>query len=300
MNKSIVKKVSIFALVSVLLLTMVVGCDSTDGGNGEGSGGSEESKGTVEIGYVDWAEGVAMTNLAKVVLEDKMDYDVEITMADAGPIFTSVSSGSYDAFLDAWYPITHGDYKEKYEDDLTDLGYNYEGARIGLVVPDYVDVDSIEELKEKADEFDGEIIGIDSGAGIMDGAERAIEAYDLDLELISGSEATMLAALQKAIDNEDWIVVTGWTPHWKFSEWDLKFLDDSQESFGDQENLHSIGKKDIKEDMPEVAEFLENFQLNDEELNDLMGAFQDSDDDELEIARKWMEENEDLVESWIP
>ena len=43
--------------------------------------------------------------------------------------------------------VTHKDYMEKYKEDLEDLGYNYENARIGLVVPAYMNIKSIEELK---------------------------------------------------------------------------------------------------------------------------------------------------------
>ncbi|MCR1898546.1 glycine betaine ABC transporter substrate-binding protein [Irregularibacter muris] len=288
--KKCTAKLTIILFVSMLLLIAITGCTT----------GGEKSKGTVKLGYVNWAEGVAMTNLAQAVLEDKMDYEVDITMADAAPIFTSVAKGNYDAFLDAWLPITHESYMERYGDDLIDLGYNYEGARIGLVVPSYVDIDSIEELNEVKDKFDGQIVGIDSGAGIMTASERALQDYDLDYELMTGSGPTMTAALKKAIDNEDWVVVTGWTPHWKFARWDLKFLDDPKNAYGEEENIHTVARKDIKEDMPEVAAFLENFKMDDQQLGDLMGAISDSDGEAIDAAREWMNENEELVNSWIP
>lgn len=288
--KKCTAKLTIILFVSMLLLIAITGCTT----------GGEKSKGTVKLGYVNWAEGVAMTNLAQAVLEDKMDYEVDITMADAAPIFTSVAKGNYDAFLDAWLPITHESYMERYGDDLIDLGYNYEGARIGLVVPSYVDIDSIEELNEAKDKFDGQIVGIDSGAGIMTASERALQDYDLDYELMTGSGPTMTAALKKAIDNEDWVVVTGWTPHWKFARWDLKFLDDPKNAYGEEENIHTVARKDIKEDMPEVAAFLENFKMDDQQLGDLMGAISDSDGEAIDAAREWMNENEELVNSWIP
>jgi len=69
-------------------------------------------------------------------------------MADAGPIFSGVSDGSIDFFLDAWLPVTHESYEETYGEDYEDLGFNFEGARIGLVVPTYVDIDSIAELND--------------------------------------------------------------------------------------------------------------------------------------------------------
>lgn len=287
------KKVIALSIAMMLVLAMVAGCSGEAGDNGE-------SKGEVKLAYVNWAEGVAMTHLAQAILEDKMEYEVELTMADAGPIFTSLANGTYDAFLDGWLPITHEDYMKEYGDDLLDLGYNYENARIGLVVPAYVDIESIEELNDNKDKFDGKIVGIDAGAGIMSGAERAIEDYALDFDLMAGSGPTMTAALKKAIDNEEAVVVTGWKPHWKFARWDLKFLEDPEGSFGDVENIHTIARKDLKEDMPEVAAFLENFKMNDQELGSLMGDITESEEEPLDVAKKWMEENEELVNSWLP
>eukprot|EP00831_Metopus_contortus_P059848 TRINITY_DN51815_c0_g1_i2.p2 TRINITY_DN51815_c0_g1~~TRINITY_DN51815_c0_g1_i2.p2 ORF type:complete len:134 (+),score=41.03 TRINITY_DN51815_c0_g1_i2:67-468(+) len=40
--------------------------------------GNSNSKETVKLGYVNWAEGIAMTNLSAVILEDKMGYQVDM------------------------------------------------------------------------------------------------------------------------------------------------------------------------------------------------------------------------------
>ena len=107
-----------------------------------------------------------MTNLAKVILEDQ-GYRVTLKNADIAPIFTSVASGKADVFMDAWLPVTHADYMEQYGDRLETLGTVYEHAKLGLVVPEYVTIRSIEDLNAHKDQFKGEIIGIDAGAGLM-------------------------------------------------------------------------------------------------------------------------------------
>lgn len=285
------KKIISILCITVLATLALVGCSS-------GKSPTEEKE-KIKIGYVNWAEGVAMTNLAKVALEDKMGYEVELTLGEPGMIFTSLSDGNVDAFLDTWLPLTHDDYIKKYEGKIEDLGYNYENARIGLVVPEYSDINSIEDLNEFKDDLDGEIIGIDAGAGIMRAATESIKDYGLDYKLIEGSGPAMTTMLKEAIDKEKDIVVTGWKPHWKFARWDLKFLDDPKNSFGESENIHTFTRAGFKEDMPEVAEFFENFILDDDQLGSLMGKLEEIEDGE-EAAREWMKENEDLVNSWIP
>ena len=125
-------------LLSLTFVFAIAACDTTDD-NGE------EQK-TVSIDYVNWAEGVAMTYFAAAILEDYMDYEVELTMADPGIVFSAIAQGDADFFLDAWLPVTHQSFMETYGDDIEDLGLNFDGARIGLVVPAYVDIDSIEDL----------------------------------------------------------------------------------------------------------------------------------------------------------
>ena len=284
------KKIAILLLVTVMVVGAFTGCAK--------DGGESNSKGTVKLGVVNWAEGIAMTNLVTAVLEDHMNYEVDITVADVAPIFTSVASGNTDAFLDVWLPVTHESYMEEYGDNLVDLGINNGNARIGLVVPEYVEVDSIEELNDNAEIFDKKIIGIDAGAGIMSSTEKAIDEYDLDFELITSSEAAMTASLSKAIDEKTPVVVTGWTPHWKFADFDLKFLEDSKGVYGKTEEIHTIARIGLEEDMPEVYSFLEKFSLTDEQLSELMGAIAEGSN-ELESAKAWMNENEEVVTQWL-
>lgn len=287
-----IKKILITATLILSLTTALVGCQSS------ASSKSEET--TIKMVYVNWAEGIAMTNLAKAILEDKMDYTVELTMADVAPIFTSLASGDQDVFMDAWLPVTHESYMKEYGDELETLGTNFEGARIGLVVPEYMNIQSIEELNDLALDLEGQIIGIDSGAGIMSTAETAIEEYELSLSLLPGSGPAMTASLETAISKELPIVVTGWEPHWKFARWDLKFLEDPKGVFGESETIYTIARNNFSEDMPQVAKFFDNFEMSSQELGDLMGAIADSSEDPDVVAKEWMDAHPELISSWIP
>jgi glycine betaine/proline transport system substrate-binding protein len=280
-------------------IALIAGCA---GGEGEQAGetGEPAVDKTADLVYVNWAEGVAYTHLAKVILEEQMNYDVTITAADVAPAYAAVAQGDKDAFMETWLPVLHKDYIEKYKDQVVDLGHVYEGTQSGLVVPSYVTIDTISALNDQKDKFDGKITGIDAGAGIMKTTEeQVIPKYDLELELVASSGPAMTAALQKAVNAEDWIVVTGWKPHWMFGRWDLKFLKQDKETVWEKGNIHIMGRKNLEQDKPELAQFLRNFFFTDAQLADLMIKVKEMEDPEA-AARTWMNENMDVVQSFIP
>ncbi|AKJ65383.1 glycine betaine ABC transporter substrate-binding protein [Kiritimatiella glycovorans] len=260
---------------------------------------SGPAKKEVNIGYVNWAEGVAVAHLVKSILEDDMNYKVNLTMADVAPMFTAVASGSQDVFVETWLPVTHKSYMKKYGDDIQKVGCWYDSARIGLVVPQYVKCDSIAEMNQYKAQFDGEIIGIDPGAGIMKTTEKAIPAYDLDYKLVSSSGPAMTASLKRAVDKKEWIAVTGWAPHWKFARWDLKFLDDPEKVYGDVETVQAVARLGIEKDLPEVYALFKAMKFNDQQIGTLMNKLRNNKENKLEAARQWKEEHMDLVNSWI-
>ncbi|MFP4179070.1 MAG: glycine betaine ABC transporter substrate-binding protein [Spirochaetaceae bacterium] len=287
----------LFILATILMVATTFAF--AEGQQEAGEAGEEAEDKTADLVYVNWEEGVAYTHLAKVVLEDQMGYEVDITAADVGPAYTSVAEGDQDAFMETWLPVLHKDYVEEYRDQITDLGHVFEDTLSGLVVPDYMEIETISEINDIADEIDGKITGIDAGAGVMKTTEEVIESYDLDVELMSSSGPAMMAALEEAIEKEEPIVVTGWTPHSMFGRWDLRFLEQDQEKVWDKGNIHIMGRKDIESDKPELAKFLSNFFFTEEQLGDLIVTVNEADDEE-EGARQWMNDNMDIVESWLP
>jgi glycine betaine/proline transport system substrate-binding protein len=67
-----------------------------------------------------------------------------------------------------------------------------------------------------------------------------IPEYGLeDWEVVEGSSAAMTAALKKAYDKEEPIIVTGWSPHWKFAS-DLKYLEDPKGIYGGAEDVNTV------------------------------------------------------------
>lgn len=259
---------------------------------------AEEEKGTVNLAYVEWSSEVASTNVIAAVLE-QAGYEVDLTSLSAAAMFQALSTGDADAIVAAWLPTTHADYMERVGDSIEDLGANLDGTKLGLVVPEYTDVDSIADLNDNADSFNGEIIGIDPGAGLMALSEEVVDTYDLELDLRSGSGATMTAALSSAINNEEDIVVTGWTPHWMFARFDLKYLEDPENVYGGAEQIHTVVRQGLEDDMPEAYAILDAFEWTPEQMGEVMFMNQEEDSDPYENAKQWVEDNQDVVEQWL-
>jgi glycine betaine/proline transport system substrate-binding protein len=271
------------------LLAGLVGCGPIDDGNV-----------TIDLGYVLWDSEIASTHVVAAVIEDELGYNVNLIDVDAGPMWTGIARGNFDAIVAAWLPGTHAEYYSRFQDSIVDLGPNLEGAKIGWVVPQYVTIDSITELNEHAEKFNNRIVGIDPGAGLMAASDQAVQTYNLDLNLLDSSDAAMTAELRSAYGNEEWLVVTGWIPHWKFAAYDLKFLKDPENVFGDAESIHTIVTPELVSKAPDVHAFLNNFHWTAEQMGEVMVMITQENMAPVDAARAWIAANRDVVESWLP
>ncbi|MDN7023471.1 glycine betaine ABC transporter substrate-binding protein [Methanoculleus sp. FWC-SCC1] len=287
------KKGNLVALAGCLLVLSILAAGCT----GQQATTENEPKGAVSIGYVTWDSEIASTNVLKQVFE-KAGYDVEIVAVDAGPLYQAVAKGDVDCTVSAWLPATQANYWETYGDDIVFVRKNLEGAKIGLVVPTYVTIDSIDELNSVKDKFNGKITGIEPGAGIMQNTEEAITEYGLNYELVSSSSAGMAAELRSAVQDEKWIVVTGWTPHWKFARWDLKYLDDPKGVYGGEEYIATLARQGLQEDQPGVYDILTRFSWTAADMESVMLSIENGASEE-DAAEEWVNAHPDQVNAWI-
>ncbi|WP_404331628.1 glycine betaine ABC transporter substrate-binding protein [Mesobacillus maritimus] len=149
------------------------------------------------------------------------------------------------------------------------------------------------------EQLDYEIVGIDPGAGLMKlTINDALPEYGLeDWDVVEGSGAAMAAALKKAYDKEEPIIVTGWSPHWKFASYDLKYLEDPKGIFGGAEDINTIVRLGLKEDHPDAYKLLDQFHWEPEHMEVVMGLIHDGTEP-ADAASQWVSENEELVSTW--
>ena len=255
----------------------------------------------VEIGWTAWSDAEFVTKLARQVLEEHAGEDVKLTQTDIAPQYQGVAQGDIDVMLMSWLPGTHSDYMDNVGGKVVSLGILYDHARLGWIVPEYMDAESISDLKseEMAEQLDGTITGIDPGAGITRLSKKAIDEYGLgemyDLQTSSG--AGMTAALDRAVKREEPIVVTGWSPHWKFGAYDLKYLDDPKNTLGSFERIHAIARQGFYQENIDAAMTLSRMYIP---LDDLQAAMYDAQETSYEEAvRQYIENNEARVQYWV-
>ncbi|MBT2442278.1 ABC transporter permease/substrate binding protein [Streptomyces sp. ISL-36] len=297
------------ALVGVVVLALVAGgmgflgagspATATAGG-GKNTGHGKE----ISLGYIPWDEGIASTFLWKELLE-RRGYEVDTKQLEAGALYTGLAGGQVDFQTDAWLPVTHAQYWEKYRNKLEDLGSWYGPTSLELSVPSYMkDIDSLDDLKGKSGQFKGRIIGIEPSAGMMGILkDKVLNEYGLkgEYKVVDGSTPGMLAELKRAYDKKEPVVVTLWSPHWAYATYDLKKLKDPKGTWGKGDGVHTLARKGFTGDNPEVGAWLKNFRLTEKQLTDLEAAIQKTGKGkEQEAVRGWLAENPGLAEKLTP
>ncbi|UCZ54430.1 glycine betaine ABC transporter substrate-binding protein [Bacillus shivajii] len=255
---------------------------------------------TIVFGQTAWTSTEAPTQIAKQILEE-VGYNVDIVLLDQPMIFQGMQNEEIDLFMDAWLPYTEEALWDEYQDDLQMVATSYENVPLGWVVPEYVEENTIDDLAGKADKFDGEIVTIAEGAGIVGLSRDVLEDEDYDLEgfeLVASSEAAMLSTLDRRMQQEEPVIITGWRPHAMFSRYDLKFLEDTQGHF-QYDNVYVLSYEGLEEKFPEVYDIMSQWSIEVEDLEEMMYEFEHNDVPFEESAAQWIEENRDQVDAML-
>ncbi|MFD5455758.1 ABC transporter permease/substrate binding protein [Streptomyces olivaceus] len=296
------------AVIGVVILGLVAGGMGVFGGSDDSesvASGSKVGEGKkITLGYVPWDEGVASTFLWKEILEQR-GYEVEAKQFDAGPLYTSLAQGDIDLVTNSWLPTTHEQYWKKYGDRLDDLGSWYDETTLELTVPAYMkDVNSLADLKGKADQFGGKITGIESSAGEMALLkDKVTKEYGLDEEykVVDSSTPAMLAELKRAISKKEPIVVTLWSPHWAYNDYDLKKLKDPKGAWGSGDGVHLLSRKGFAGDDPTAAQWMKDFKFSEKQLTSLEAEINKSGKGKQQDAvRTWLKSNPGVVDKLAP
>jgi glycine betaine/proline transport system substrate-binding protein len=293
-------------ILTLMFAVMVSGCGTAQD-NGAEQGNKEEVKAgegdtdnkdvTVTLGVTPWTSTVPPTYVAKLLLED-MGYTVKLQSADVGVVFTGLSRGDIDVFMDAWLPDMHKNYMDKYRENLVDTAVSYPNGELGWVIPANVEgIESIEDIKGKEDLFEGKMYGIEEGAGMTITSREMIEEYGLNLQYVASSESGMMTQAKRMISQDKPILFLGWRPHPMFVNWDLKVLKDPKQFFKTSE-VHVITNKGFADKAPEAFQFLSNWKMPVDDIEAMIVKINDGVEPD-KVANEWIQNNPDKVNQML-
>lgn len=261
----------------------------------------KKGKPLVRIGYVkEWPTSTVITSLISEAMDTNLNVDITakgISQNTLTDLWQMMFTNRADITPSVWLPDTHAAFVLDAGDSIVDLGAWLTGARLGLVVPEYMNVNSIEDLAEYSD--GGVIYGIDPDSKLHHMTERAIEIYGLaNYRVIGKSDKYMVSKLEEALKNKRPIVVAAWTPHWMFGEWKVKMLSDPLEVFGRSEDIHIFASADFYNNFPDICDFLSKIKLDLKGLSDLMASARRLNS-AATASNKWMLSNKEEVLKWV-
>lgn len=287
-----------FPALLALLIVVLAGCGESAARDAEPPKGSGEK---ATIGYVGWDESVAVSAVAKVLLEDELGYkEVELRESDPEAVFGEVADGELDAFPGVWMP-RHEERVKKAEDGAALFGSFLVGTtRSSLAVPAYMNIRSLEELDGAGA---GKAIGPSPQAAAVTASvpEDVLKRYDLKNDLAYPSTKAMIEALVELSNDEEPFVFVAWSPHWMNQKYDFNYLEDPNgdlASLTEPSTLHILVNNDLAAREPVAHALLDVLRFNDYQLSSLELKIHQSQDPAAG-ARLWAKDNERLTGSWI-
>jgi glycine betaine/proline transport system substrate-binding protein len=296
--------------------------DVGDLGDDDGGDASGE---TISLVANPWPGSYANAHVAAIILEQELGVDVEIVELDENAQWSGLDDGSLDAVLEVW-PSGHTERIAQFIEDrgtVEDIGELGAVGQIGWFTPTYVveenpEMATWEGLEGNEEMFStaetgssGQFLAADPSFVQFD--ETIIDNLGLDFEVVqSGSEAAQLTAVESALEREEPVLFYFYTPHWLHSQHDLTLVelpewDEDCEEPADERTcgypedvLFKIASAELSERAPDVHTFLSNFQLQNEDQDEITFAMDVEEQDYEDAARAWVEANEDTWSAWLP
>ena len=289
------------------------------------------------IGIPNWVSVNAMGHVVQRVLEDNLGLDVEIQNATNPIVFEAMDKGTMHVHPEVWIPNQNNLHKTYVEDKGTVLrAPNSVIAFQGMCVPTFVaekhGVTSITQLTDpniaKLFDTDGDGKG-EIWIGATGWASTNVEyiraksyGHDQTLDLIEMDETLALAKIESLVKQGKPYVFICWTPHHMFGAFDLTVLKEPAHdpdkwvivqptddpdwlskssapvAWGDT-NLHIYYAKALEKSHPQAAQILANIKVETDQVSQWVYEIVVNKTDPTELAKKWVEENADLVDSWL-
>jgi glycine betaine/proline transport system substrate-binding protein len=305
-------------VVAVAGLSIALAACSTTGGASPGGGG-----GTVNMAINPWVGYEANAAVVGYLLENELGYDVVEKDLKEDVSWQGFASGEVDIIIENW---GHPDLEKKYIEDDKVAQNAGETGNVGIIswyIPKWLadenpDITDSANLNKYADLFKtsesgdlGQFLGSDPSYVQYD--EALIENLDLNFKVIfSGGEAATVTAFQQAVQDKKPLIGYFWDPHWLHSQIDLVRVSLPAYEAGCDADLEKVAcdypetplKKIVSTKFAteggKAFELVKNFQWTNEDQNLVSDYITNQDMTAEEAAKKWVEENEDKWQAWMP
>ena len=294
-----------------------------------GCAGAATPKPTIKLAENPWSASSLNVNVAKLLLEQKLGYKVELVAIDENAQFPALSKGDLSASLEVW-PSGHSDNVKTYVDDqkvVENLGELGVVGKISWYVPKYV-VDehpalaTSEGFKDPANATlfktaetgeKGQFLAGDPAWVQYD--EDIIKNLGLDLQVVrAGSEQAVLAAVDSAYSRKEPILFYFWTPHSIHAKYDLtpvKLPDYSAACYDKATSggvdcdyppdaLFKIAWSGLKDAAPEAYTLLKNMNYTNDDQISMIAAVDTDKKSAEDAARAWIDAHQDVWKAWLP
>ena len=330
----------VFAMAMLVAIVSAACSDVDDNGGGSGDsggGGTTEQTGSTEVpdnsdttitlAVNAWVGAAANAHVAKVLLEDKLGYNVELVEIDEFEQFPAIAAGDIDATLEIW-PSGHAKDRKQYIDSgagVVDGGELGVIGQIGWWVPTYmVDQDpslaTWEGLKGKESMFATSETGnsgqlLDGDPSFVTFDQAIADNLGLDLKVVyAGSEAAQLTALDAAYEEQDPFLFYFWTPHWAQEKYDLTMVElpevssecetaaledvDAYACAYPEDDLYKAFNADLETRAPAAFALLSAMQYTNEDQNSIGLEISNGTDGDA-AAQEWLDANPDVWQPWV-
>jgi glycine betaine/proline transport system substrate-binding protein len=312
------------AAVTAVLSLGLAGCGGStiEDSDSAASGGSGDC-GNVNIAVNPWVGYEANAAVIAEVAESELGCTVELKNLKEEVAWQGFGSGEVDAIVENW---GHDDLKQKYIEDqktAVEAGPTGNMGQIGWWVPpwmveEYPDITDWENLNKYADLFEtsesngkGQLLDGDPSFVTNDAA--LVKNLNLDYEVVyAGSEAALITAFRQAEQNRTPLLGYFYAPQWFLSEVELEKVNLPEYTEGcdaDPEKvacdypeytLDKIVAADFAEGNGPAFQLIENFEWTNDDQNLVAKYIAEDGMSSEDAARKWVSENEDKVQAWLP
>lgn len=291
----------------------------------------------VVIGVPNWPSVLATAHVLKVAMENNLGLEVELQNGTNPVVFEAMDSGSMHVHPEVWLP-NQTNLNNQYVQEKQTVKMNPNGVagdQAMCVTKGTAERTGIENLSDLSDpemaknfDTDGDGMG-EIWIGAAGWASTNVEkiraksyGYDATMTLKEMDETLALAEVDAAVNKDENIAFFCYTPHHMFALHELVILkepayDEAQwtviqptddpewlekSSAGVAWNtayLHIHYAASLETDQPEAAAMLANVSLDTDTVSTMTYALVVEKQDPAEFAAKWVEDNAELVDSWL-